>query len=235
MLRRDGLLNFSQINDLIFEELRETIEGIESSGGNPSGMDRAFAWETWHLRMVLEDCAEVYLLHHDEEPVRIDAAPIFLARPGFESRAGQIDLVEPLTTAALNTYIAQLYAAWEYVDLLHGLFLVPRRLSRSYLFGGKYKRYLDDRLRVFSGRTVAIPEATAHQSVERFRGWLAAQKDDASRDGDTPDSSLLNVFRTYSQAFPNGKGGATWSDVEKRTGYSRRHLTRAIKAFEGRD
>lgn len=42
-------------------------------------------------------------------------------------------------------------------------------------------------------------------------------------------ASLDAVMACVLEAFPNGKGAATWADVEKSVGYSRRHIIRNLK------
>lgn len=48
-------------------------------------------------------------------------------------------------------------------------------------------------------------------------------------------SGLEHAFECFKRAFPHGKGGATWPEVEAKTGYSRRHIKRALDAYSGQD
>ena len=43
-------------------------------------------------------------------------------------------------------------------------------------------------------------------------------------------NSKSNVVRCVFEAYPDGKGTATWQEVVQRVGYSRRHITRSLKA-----
>lgn len=61
--------------------------------------------------------------------------------------------------------------------------------------------------------------------------WL--ELDDPCPDPSHIGAGLEHAYLCFRNAFPNGKGKATWPDVEAKTGYSRRHIIRAIGEFSG--
>ena len=227
MLRKAGLLNLSQVLELVYDEFADEIWAIHEQGGNPSGPERARVWAAWQWRIIIDDCREVYLLDHTGEVVCIDSLSVFHPRKGKQDREKDIELREPLTQQELHEFEQALNFSWEYVDPLLGHFSVPKVWTWRSVTSGKEARIRNHLLRRFNGRTITISETSARKSITWIKETLAATKLDQA---DTTNLSV--VFETFRQAFPKGKGNATWQDVESRTGYSRRHLTRAIKYFE---
>lgn len=48
-------------------------------------------------------------------------------------------------------------------------------------------------------------------------------------------AGLEHTYRCFRDAFPDGKGKIPWSIVEKRTGYSRRQINRALRVYSDRN
>lgn len=65
--------------------------------------------------------------------------------------------------------------------------------------------------------------------LEKEAGWLSeGLRRMGETSSDLKQSGTRHVADCLLQAFPDGKGGATWSEVEAKVGYSRRHILRAI-------
>lgn len=73
---------------------------------------------------------------------------------------------------------------------------------------------------------VLVPSVAAMKYVERHRTELAGQE----TGGEEIAPEFPTVWRCVQEAFPNGKGLATWKEVEERVGYSRRHIVRSVKS-----
>lgn len=63
--------------------------------------------------------------------------------------------------------------------------------------------------------------------------WL--ELDDPFPNANNEGGGLEHAYLCFRDAFPNGKGKATWPEVEAKTGYSRRQINRALEAFSGQD
>lgn len=57
----------------------------------------------------------------------------------------------------------------------------------------------------------------------------------SDRQETSTQDSLQTVLRNIWQAFPEGKGSATWQTVERISGHSRRNISRALAKFGGQE
>ena len=73
---------------------------------------------------------------------------------------------------------------------------------------------------------VLIPSDAAIKYVERNRAEVVG----LGSSSEEANPEFQTVWQWVQEAFPNGKGLATWKDVEEKVGYSRRHIVRAVKA-----
>jgi len=79
----------------------------------------------------------------------------------------------------------------------------------------------------FEGQVLCIRADLADQfTASAFDGW---QPDNSTAVG----AGLRDAYLCFTKAYPHGKGTATWPEVEKVTGYSRRQIVRAMKKYSG--
>lgn len=235
MLRQTGFLNFTQLLELVYREFAAEISELSTEGElfedeqiDFTPEERARVWALFQWRTIIDRANEVYLLLETIDTARLDAVFVLQTVDGAEHLAFDIDLHSPLTRERLRNFERKLLLSWKYVDPLLGVIKLPQKSFWSRTAADNITRQLEDRLRIYDGRTVAISESDATDSIFWIKGVLAQTKPKP------PDAEKWsNVFQTYMQAYPDGKGTATWEEVETRTGYSRRHLLRAIKKFQG--
>lgn len=94
--------------------------------------------------------------------------------------------------------------------------------------------FIDEQIRPFVGWSVCwnpkdLPET--REGIFESLGfgdidWTELERSTLRSQGSS--SSQQNVLDCVTEAYPNGKGKATWEQVTKRVGYSRRHILRAI-------
>lgn len=75
-----------------------------------------------------------------------------------------------------------------------------------------------------------LPETSAEILVEIGFDNLTRllEKRQAINQGLSHENGNNDVLKCVLEAYPDGKGRTTWSDVERRSGYSRRHITRML-------
>lgn len=92
-------------------------------------------------------------------------------------------------------------------------------------------------MKAFQGALICWKGNELPIDLEKFLAGFVDQ-DGSEIDG---SSSTLDALRKVHEAFrevcPNGKlaSGRTWLEIEKKTGWSRRHILRAIDAFSGQN
>ncbi len=72
-----------------------------------------------------------------------------------------------------------------------------------------------------------LPETNLDVLEEMGFGHLDLE--DAPNQFVASESNSETVYMFIREAFPDGKGDATWSEVERKVGYSRRHIVRTLK------
>lgn len=77
----------------------------------------------------------------------------------------------------------------------------------------------------------SLPETTAEMLVGIGFDDLTPllEKRQAISQGLVHENGNDDVLKCLLEAYPDGKGRTTWSEVERRSGYSRRHITRMLK------
>ena len=96
-------------------------------------------------------------------------------------------------------------------------------------------RFIEDHIRPIVGWSICWnPEDIPDTKMEVFGNlgfgdlnWEAQNGSKAKRQTDTTNQK--HIIDCLATAFPDGKGSATWSTVEKKVGYSRRSIVRALK------
>lgn len=79
----------------------------------------------------------------------------------------------------------------------------------------------------FEGQVLCVRADVADQfTASAFDGW---QPNDSTAVG----AGLRDAYRCFIDAYPRGKETATWPEVERVTGYSRRQIGRAMKKYSG--
>ncbi|MEX0280121.1 MAG: hypothetical protein AB3N13_02895 [Arenibacterium sp.] len=73
---------------------------------------------------------------------------------------------------------------------------------------------------------ILVPSDAAIEYVERNRSRVKGLE--TNTEESEPEYPV--VWQCVQEAFPDGKGLATWKEVEDSVGYSRRQIVRAIKA-----
>ncbi|WP_170752028.1 hypothetical protein [Ruegeria lacuscaerulensis] len=78
---------------------------------------------------------------------------------------------------------------------------------------------------------ILVPEKAADDFIgDPFFENPNSNQDPKDLDLHVDEPEFSTVWEFVQEAFPDGKGLATWSYVEEKVGYSRRHIVRAVKA-----
>jgi len=96
---------------------------------------------------------------------------------------------------------------------------------------GETQRFIDEQIRPIVGWSICwneneIPET--RKDLFDSLGFSDLQWDTLGK-SEAKRKSTTSTFECVMAAFPDGKGYATWSEVEAKVGYSRRSILRALK------
>lgn len=124
-----------------------------------------------------------------------------------------------------------LAASWYFTDLYTGIVSAPAlwRFRKFPMMNKEVTRELRltaQALAPFNGWSVSLNENVVEPYVKSLRKMIANFNIEEFSKG-APDA-LSPVVACTLTAYPNGKGEATWADVEARVGYSRRSIVRAL-------
>lgn len=236
MIRRDGFLNFTQLIYLIWSERHDDLMKFEpwddSNGDAPSVFERRQTFVFWVARLIIDNIEEVALIDGNGGFVRVDAACVFFSNADAHHQfASDLPIQRPITRANLANFENRLSSDWEFVIGIIGIVK-----SRRSLWERVTKKDSAERARLrkillpFHGWTVTINEKYARAELKSIALGVAANLQGADE-----IEPLEYVYQCFISKYPQGKGPETWSEVEKTTGYSRRHIIRAIKAFGGQN
>lgn len=96
---------------------------------------------------------------------------------------------------------------------------VAKQLSSYFVFWPSFPE--GEKYRDFLG-CIEIDE-TFTKAIDLAYGALASEP--------VLGAGLEHTYRCFRDAFPDGKGKVPWSSVENKTGYSRRQINRALRAY----
>lgn len=223
MFRKDGYLNFSQIHEFVMQEWVADLDLFEESEtlDYPSAEERIDTMVAWGFRSVVDAVASVVLLNDKGRAVEVDAWRVLWQEVPTEW-AAEWPLPDFSSRADLRAIREKLQSGWAFVDI-GGLITLPwewRYLAKP----NAARSALRKSLLPYRGWAVAVKEADARSVLDYIRGDGLAQ-------GGNAEGKEAYIFDCFRKAFPDGKGKTPWREVEKRVGYSRRSIGRALKAF----
>lgn len=143
-------------------------------------------------------------------------------------------LSQPILKAAFadsNFSFTDGFLAFEYPD---GIMLDATDFSKENfsILGLAYATKLQEN---FAGWAICFRDADAPHEIDALMDLLGIDaKSFLGREKVEPESEdrMRNVYNCVLEAFPDGKGAANWDDVQRLTGYSRRHIGRALAKFD---
>lgn len=231
MLRHDGLLNWRQVVEKVAYEVVLATSSEANRGGSAFDLELPRLRVAWVFSQAVKHSGTVYLLDVLKGMTAVDAK-LALYRsepvPTWENPAHETDgdNASSVTTRYLN--------GWNFVDYSLGTLSIPTRFSPRWFRLDMEARRIADALRPFNNRSLAFNPDVITQLIDEFIEESGSCFEETPSVEELPDqgrSSLEDALRCFRDAYPDGKGKATWPEVEKRTGYSRRTLIRAFKRF----
>ncbi|SEK68472.1 hypothetical protein SAMN05444413_1032 [Roseivivax marinus] len=131
------------------------------------------------------------------------------------------------------------WARFPAIDVDSGVIALKAN-SRNLFTGSSYGHgdeeiaefFIEKHARPYLGWGICISPYELPEFEEELFGALGffASSDDGYKTSHTkPASTHQAVMSCVEQAFPDGKGKATWADVEAKVGYSRRTIVRALR------
>lgn len=245
MFRHDDLIGTRESRVALLGPVRDRMkESWEKNGLSYS--KRAFgAYSSLCCVMFFADERfPLYLWHQDGRKVGVDmfsfVIPPYWRNEDFEGAIKRLD--ETRDEQASDKVSLLLHSSWQYSDPISGQIRLQIGLLDSWIAA----------LRIKLGRSRfqdALKVVTLRQ-LKPYQGWfLGKYRSDFSsfleevpsilpgsqhlQESESRSSAGLDfVLKCIMEAFPDGKGSTTWSDVERRTGVSRRNINRAVERFE---
>jgi hypothetical protein len=235
MFRKDGYTNWRQLEELTAFEV--TLADLKKSGNNPAAVRHSFQAlrAAWVHAQVVKHCQSAFLIDENGTVTALDAFAAFRRRREIPSWK-EVSSIE--NQAEIIECIVKLRTAWCFVDSSLGFLDVPSRLSQKWESFDYQSKKIGKVLRRFTGQTIAFSPTEVinliEEAVEDFGADIALKLLEAAVPKKDTPSGLTHAYQCLIEAFPNGKGSATWDEVVTRTGYSRRTIVRAMKKFSGR-
>jgi hypothetical protein len=221
--KKHALANF-----LMSDALMEGILSCVSASGQPVRIQTknfaplVFADDKATKEIVCSDTSPWRPTDWDEAPPawwRVWERPLYLF---IDDETGTI--LSP-SEAALKNFGDKFTAQYDYAG--HGVPDTPA--TRDDLKGWLHHALADARALAaqFEGQALCIKIDAADQFTgSAFDDWKPEQVPAVG-------SGVDDAYRSFKEKYPNGRGSATWEEVERVLGWSRRQIERGIKKFEG--
>lgn len=228
MFRKEGYLNFSQICEVVMQEWSDDLDLFHESETPdfPTLEERRQTFVTWGFRTVVDAVTCVALINEKGLATEVDAWRVLWEESEKAPTAwiAEANFPKDISSSVLSDERRKHMSGWSFVND-SGLLTLPWRWS--YLTQPRSARAEQRRLLLpYRGWTVAVKDADARSILEFVRGDGVARADKGKQ-------GLAYIYNCFCEAFPDGKGSATWDDVQKRVGYSRRHIRRALETYGG--
>jgi hypothetical protein len=233
MFRHDGYLNLAQLFNLVWEEWDDALLRFQPSDEGavdyPSVEQRRRAFVAWGVRTLFDQTDETALFNGAGGFVRLDSWCVFLQSPSAKYEfASDLPIVQPVTEESIALYERQLLSGWLFISGDFGTVRLRRGLLESI---SKREDAIVSQIRralaPYHGWTVGICETAARNALKEI-----SLNSPLSTETKGALSPLEYTYQCFVSAFPEGKGNTTWPEVQRITGFSRRHIKRAMEAFD---
>lgn len=237
MLRKNNYLNIAQLMDFALSKATELFPALEGEEPGSYEFERRVYSATFTFRHLVEAADSFHLLGPNNEFFEIDADIVLgdgqrLIDAADESSEYAISEANALQDSnKLREETKKISPEFHHVDMRFGVVTTMRCCKRRWQIWGSNKPQFGCPcfyLSRFNGFSILMSEddvnaawgivASAHAEIRD------SKKPMQSEDADSLDFAL----KCFMDAFPNGKSGATWREIQAKTGYSRRTINRAL-------
>lgn len=240
MYRLDGYCNLSEAIEQVWKIWGAETEAFpDGDHGQQSKEWRQETFIRWQTKMLFESENFTFLISSKGDVVKLDSSLVLstsavltrinkaLRKKGLSERLNIIDRILLREFKGQRGNLRYLeeetYFGWAFVDTLIGTVSLksgrwPKRIWESSIFQQKREA-----LRSFDGWSIALDKKSLDEQISS-----RLEPSEPTR-----GAGLQSAYDCYVAAYPNGKGNATWAQVEEKTGYSRRHINRALSEFGG--
>lgn len=181
---------------------------------------------SFDFHVVCDFLESVHLWDGKDHLVKMDAFAVFTFKKWGAGPALETDIPRDFDSAL--DFVRDLNNRWQFIPrpligkLKVGLWqrifnLVEREPDRKAIF---------ELMKNYDGYFVLLSESDLEAPMNDLRFYRSQLS--VTHDG-KPPSTIENILDCFNKAFPQGKGSATWEEVESRVGYSRRSIQRALQ------
>lgn len=236
MFRKQGFMNTFQILDFSIEKAKLNFPILDNES-QTEVFTKTRRFSALYTYRYLMEGAEAFLLFHPLKGVaEVEAEHLLGYGPTLLDHSVDKTLDSLLQTSeGITKAISVIQPKWPFISN-NGLVSAQNSGWLDFVFGTRTrneKSEVEFFLRPFNGFAVLV----SVDSVNAAWRPIAEEFENTRVSGDEEDGSekvtYEETLNCLLKAFPHGKGGATWRQVEKSVGYSRRTIVRAIKLADG--
>lgn len=237
MLRKKGFLNWTQLVDFSLVKAYDLFPAAEDEEPGCYQYECRIFSATYTLRHLFENSDAFHLFGPNGELFEIDSDLILHGQDTLIDLDSKSTITKEskmngsLTADKVRENTNVIAPDYRFIDGLWGV--VTTEACTKRMFGIWRKNKCESRCRCkylskFNGFTVLMSEIDVYAAWGIVAAGHAKLKQEMKGAPSEDINSLDFALNCFLDAFPNGKEGATWREIQEKTGYSRRTIVRAL-------